>query len=134
MCLVTQSSVSHWLTPAQSKREYFAETTRLRLPSGQRWPKSALGTPEAARYEEGFSAGRADLYWFMAWSSLAISPEASTVTRQSALDQLSRVYATPFYRRDLTDKARFKQMIVRAQRGDLSELRSFVAANRQGGE
>lgn len=131
---VTQSSVSPWLTPAQARQEYWAEARQLKLPPGLHWPKSVLGAPEAARYEEGFSAGRADLYWFIAWSSVAVSRRASTVAERSALRQLSGVYETPFFRKDLTDKAEFREMIVRAQQGDLSQLRSFVAANAPGGE
>jgi hypothetical protein len=130
---VTQRLVSHWLTPAQATQEYRAEARRLQLPPGWHWPKSALGAPEAAGYEEGFSAGRADLYWFIAWSRVAVSPRSSTAVRRTALKQLSRLYETPFFRKDLTDNGRFREMVVHAQQGDVSELRSFVAANTLGG-
>jgi hypothetical protein len=130
---VTQRSVSHWLTPTQAIQEYRAEARRLQLPPGLQWPKSALGAPEAAGYEEGFAAGRADLYWFIAWSRVAVSPRSSAAARRTALKQLSHVYETPFFRKNLTGKARFREMVVHAQQGDVSELRGFVAVNTLGG-
>lgn len=125
----------HWLTRQGAVAEYRREARGLELAPGWSWPAKLpflRRGPDGApmRYESGFGAGQASIFWFCSWASTAVAPSQAPAARRRAILELPRVHRTPLFTRGLLhDPSYYDEMIGKTNAGDTSQLVEYVRAN-----
>jgi hypothetical protein len=123
------------LTPQQTVAEYRREEASLTLAPQWKWPVAPVPShmPNGQRiiYQQGWGRQAADLYWFCSWSSVTVNPKAPETLRQQALQHVLSMRTKYFYMYSLAavSKPGFDDVLNRAAKGDLTELRRFYEAN-----
>lgn len=128
------SSQGRWLTRAEATAEYRQEEKSLTLARGWRWPSriEMPGTASGAvRYEQGFAAGRASIYWFCSWATVATNSQSSPELRKHALQQLPLIHETPLFTDHLLDGAIIDAMVRDAIAGRTNQLAQWTRSNCQ---